>query len=98
MLAFTYTSHNPAIVPTLPGIRKLPEEFISFTDCTSSEFNVVLKYGINKVQETSALVTFSDYFLFSILLQSNISKHSKYFRSNFLRVQVSGPYNVIFQI
>ena len=36
-------------------------------------------------------------FIFSILLQHHISKFSKYFRSNFLSVQVSEPYKAILQ-
>jgi hypothetical protein len=45
---------------------------------------------------TSSLVTFSDHFI-SILLQLNISKLSKHFRSNFLSVQVFEPYKAMLQ-
>jgi hypothetical protein len=43
------------------------------------------------------LVIFSDHFIFSILLQHRISKLSKYFRSNFLSVQVSEIYKAMLQ-
>ena len=46
---------------------------------------------------TFSLVTLSDNFIFSILLQHNISKLSKYSRSNFLNVQISEPYNSMHQ-
>jgi hypothetical protein len=46
---------------------------------------------------TCSLVTFSDYFIFSILLQHQISKLSKYFRCNFLSTQVSDPYKGMLQ-
>ena len=45
---------------------------------------------------TCSLVTFSDYFIFSIFLQHHISKLSEYFRSNFLSIQVSEPFKTIF--
>ena len=41
----------------------------------------------------SLLVTFSDHFIFPILLQHQISKLFKYLRSNVLSFQVSEPYN-----
>jgi hypothetical protein len=44
-----------------------------------------------KRSRTCSLVTFSDHFIFFILLQHHISKLFKYFRSNFLSVQVSEP-------
>ena len=58
----------------------------------------------------SPLVTFSEHFVFSILVQQDISKFSKYFRSNFfsvqvfdskylrsnfLHIQISEPYNLL---
>ena len=43
------------------------------------------------------LVTFSDHFFFSILLQYHIWKFSKYSRSNFLSVQVSESYKIMLQ-
>ena len=45
---------------------------------------------------TCLLVTFSDHFIISILFQ-HISKFSKYFRSNFLSIQVSEPYRAMVQ-
>ena len=39
-----------------------------------------------------SLVTSSGHFIFSIPLQHHISELSKYFRTNFLSVQVSKPY------
>ena len=42
-------------------------------------------------------ITFSGHFIFSILLQHHISKLSKYFRSNFLSVQVSEQYKAMLQ-
>ena len=47
---------------------------------------------------TCSLVTFSGHFIFSIVLHYYIPKLSKYFRSNFLSVQVSGPYKAMLQI
>ena len=44
---------------------------------------------------TCSLVTFSDHFIFSIILQHPFLKLSRYFRSNFLSVQVSGPYKAM---
>ena len=41
---------------------------------------------------TSSLVTFSNHFIFSILLQNHIWKLSKYLLSNFLSVKISEPY------
>ena len=38
-----------------------------------------------------------DHFIFSILLQHHFSKLSKYFRFNFLSVQVSEPYKAMLQ-
>ena len=49
------------------------------------------------MSRTCWLVTFSDHFIFSILLQHNISKLSKYSRSIFLNVQVSEPYKAMLQ-
>ena len=46
----------------------------------------------------TSLVTFSEHFIFSILLQHHISKLSKYFCSNFLDPQVSEPYKAMLQI
>ena len=46
---------------------------------------------------TCSLVTFSENVIFSIDLQHHISKLSKYFRSNFLSVQVSEPYKAMLQ-
>ena len=47
---------------------------------------------------TLSLVTFSDCFIFSILLQHNSLKLSKYFRSDFHSVQVFEPYISMLQI
>ena len=44
---------------------------------------------------TCLLVTFSDHCIFSILLQYHIWKLFKYFRSNFLSVQISEPYKAM---
>ena len=44
-----------------------------------------------KCLRTYSLVTLFFYFIFSILIQHNISKLSKYFHSNFLSVQDSEP-------
>ena len=46
---------------------------------------------------TCSLVTYSDQFIFSILLQHHISKLSKYFCSSFLIVQVSEQYKAMLQ-
>jgi hypothetical protein len=57
------------------------------------EVSSSLLYG-----RTCSLVPFSGHFIFSIFLQHHISKLSKYFRSNFLSVQVSEPYKAMLQI
>ena len=44
-----------------------------------------------KRSRTCSLATYSGHCIFSILFQHRISKLSKYFRSNFLSVQVSEP-------
>jgi hypothetical protein len=46
---------------------------------------------------TASLFTRSVQLIFSILLQHHISKLSRYFRSNFRRVQVSAPYKAMLQ-
>ena len=46
---------------------------------------------------TCSLVTFSDHFIFYIILQHHILKLSKYFRSYFHSVQVSEPYKAVLQ-
>ena len=46
---------------------------------------------------TGSLFTFSYHFIFSILIHHHISKFSKYFCSNFLRIQVSEPYKTMLQ-
>ena len=49
------------------------------------------------IRSRSLLLTFSDHFVFSIFRQHHISKLSKYFRSNFLSVQISEPYKEMLQ-
>ena len=48
-------------------------------------------------QEPIQSVTVSNHFIYSISLWDQISWLSKYFRSKFLSVQVSEPYNAMLQ-
>ena len=58
-------------------------------------FRSVLFSPIGLRSRTCSLLSYSDHFIFHILLQHYISKLSKYFRSNFLSIQFSEPHKAI---
>ena len=58
-----------------------------------STLNIIYKcHLLSYTFKIWSLFVFSDHFIIFILLLHHISKLSKYFRSNFLSVQVSEPY------
>ena len=92
------TPFTSVIFPSMPSWRRqflLRIWAIQFTFLRRILFRSVLFSPIRS--RTGSLVTFSDHFIFSVFLQNYLSKPSKYFRSNFLSVQISELYKAMLQ-
>ena len=96
MELFSSSSFTSIICPSMASQRR---NFFSGYDQFDLLFYIgyYLEVSFSICSRTCSLVTFSDHFIFSILLQHHISKLSKYLHSNFLSVQVSEPYKAVLQ-
>ena len=96
--------------PLAPWITSVLTPFISIKSLLGASWITNIIHKIRSIQLallrilfslvssiTWSVFTFSDHFIFSILLQHHISKLVKYLRPNFLSVQVSEPDKTVLQ-